>query len=668
MSPMLLKRIEETEQHLRRFIAQHFGVELKRLTVEAPPRTEFGDLAFPFSFELAKTLRQSPRQIASQVADNIDTPPHVDRFVAAGNGYLNVFFKRVAFFRDLHRWLHSPSVEPSGEKVIVEHTNINPNKAAHIGHLRNAVLGDTLVRLLRACGRRVEVQNYIDNTGVQVADVLVGFQHLRKMSLEKIQSIAEPFDYYCWDLYAEVSEWYKEEESRLQYREQTLQEIENGEEPSRQLAEYISMRVVLAHLKTMLRIGVRYEVLPRESEILSLKFWQEAFQRLKERKAITYREEGPYHGCWTMLVPGDNDQPDEEKIIVRSNGTVTYVGKDIAYQLWKFGLLEKTFHYRPLCHYQDGEVVLNKTGGPTENTVWLTTTEPSPHGEPNFGQGQSVFNVIDVRQSYLQRVVVEGLRRLGFSKEADRSVHFAYEMVALSPACCSELGIELPEQERSKPYVEVSGRRGLGVKADDLINKLIEKSLEEVDVRGKDLTPEERQEIAHKVSIGALRYFLLKYTRNSVIAFDFAEALSFEGETGPYLQYSVVRAHNIFRKLEADDSEWNLSIWETECERMWEEPDSISGLIEDNELWSLLLQVARLDEAIEQTVATLEISHLAKHAFNLAQQFNLFYHRYHILSERDPIKKCFYLTITDTARQGLLKGLDLLGIPVPARM
>ena len=461
ISPMLLKRIEETEQHLRQFIAQHFGVELKRLTVERPPRTEFGDLAFPF-FELAKTLRKSPPQIASEVAESIDTPPHVDRFVAAGNGYLNVFFKRVAFFHDLHRWLHSPSAEPSGEKVIVEHTNINPNKAAHIGHLRNAALGDTLVRLLRARGRKVEVQNYIDNTGVQVADVVVGFQNLRKMSFEEIQSIAEPFDYYCWDLYAEVSQWYQEEESRLKLREQTLQKIENDEEPTRQLAEYISMRVVFAHLKTMLRIGVRYEVLPRESEILSLEFWQEAFQRLKEKKAITYRENGPYQGCWTMQIAGANGQPDEEKIIVRSNGIVTYVGKDIAYQLWKFGLLGKTFHYRPLCQYQDGEVIQFTHGGPNEDTVWLTTTEPSPHREPHFGQGQSVFNVIDVRQSYLQRVVVEGLRRLGFSSEADRSVHFSYEMVALSPACCSELGIELSEEERRKPMWKSRGARDWG--------------------------------------------------------------------------------------------------------------------------------------------------------------------------------------------------------------
>ncbi|MFQ5929562.1 MAG: arginine--tRNA ligase [Acidobacteriota bacterium] len=665
---MFLKRIEQTERHLRRFIAQYFAVELERLTVETPPRIEFGDLAFPFPFELAKTLRRSPPQIATELVEKINTPPHVERFVAAGAGYVNVFFKRISFFKDLYSWLHDPFPAPTGEKIIVEHTNINPNKAAHIGHLRNAALGDTFVRLLRACGRKVEVQNYIDNTGVQVADVVVGFQQLRKMSLKQIESIGEPFDHYCWDLYAQVSQWYSQDESRLHYREQTLKEIEGAQEPTSQLAEYISMRIVFAHLKTMLRIGVRYQVLPRESEILRLKFWEDAFQQLKEKKAIIYRDDGPQAGCWVMRLPGENGDSIDEKIIVRSNGTVTYVGKDIAYQLWKFGLLGKTFHYRPFCRYQDGKIVLHEDRVPDDDTVWLTTIQPSPYKDPDFGQGNSVYNVIDARQSYLQRVVVEGLRRLGFAEQADHSVHFAYEMVALSPRCYSELGIELSEEEQKKPYVEVSGRKGLGVKADDLINKLVEKSLEEVNARQEDVPLEKRKEIAHQIAIGALRYFLLKYTRSSVIAFDFTEALSFEGETGPYLQYSVVRANNIFRKLEASDPQWAISVWEDNCERMWEKPNSIAELIDNNEVWSLLLQVARLDESIHQTARSMEISYLAKHAFNLAQQFNLFYHKYHILSERDPIKKCFYLTVADATRRGLVKTLDLLGIQVPERM
>ena len=664
---MLLERTQEIKEHFKQFIAAHFQVELEQLTVETPPRSEFGDLAFPFPFELAKTLRQPPRDIAAEVEKNIPIPPRVERIVAEG-GYVNVFFERVSFLEDLYGWLQGSWAEPSGEKVIVEHTNINPNKAAHIGHLRNAVLGDTFVRVLRAKGTPVEVQNYIDNTGVQVADVVVGFRHLRKMSLEEIESVKEPFDYYCWDLYAEVSRWYQGDSSRTQFREQALREIEEGQEPTAGTAEHISMRIVLAHLKTMLRIGVRYQVLPRESEILHLKFWEEAFERLKETQAIVYREEGPNQGCWTMLLPGVDDQPGEEKIIVRSNGTVTYVGKDIAYQLWKFGLLGKTFHYRPLCRYQDGQIAPHTEGTLDHDTVWLTSAEPSSDSEPDFGEGHQVYNVIDVRQSYLQQVVTEGLRRLGHLEHSDRSVHFSYEMVALSPRCCAELGIELSQEERSKPYVEVSGRKGLGVKADDLIDVLLEKSLEEVNRRQKDLSLEKRQDIAHKIAIGALRYFLLKYTRNSVIAFDFAEALSFEGETGPYLQYSVVRASNIFRKLDADDSDWNTALWEEQSTKMWEDTRSMADLIGNEEIWNLSLQAARLEEAVHQTLRTLEVSYVAKHAFTLAQQLNLFYHTHHILSEGDPIKKCFYLTVADVARRGLVKSLDLLGIPVPERM
>jgi|GEM_PF-1553937 len=354
---MLLKWIDTVEQHLRRFVQQHYGITLDRLTVSSPPKTEMGDLAFPFPFELAKSLRKPPRQIAQEVAAAVPAIPEVSRFEAAGGGYVNVFYSRPAFFRELYRWVRSPFPAPDGEKVIVEHTNINPNKAAHIGHLRNAALGDSFVRLLRAGGNRVEVQNYIDNTGVQVADVVVGFQHLRQLSLDQVKAIPDPFDYYCWDLYAEVSDWFSKEESRLQLRFRMLKEIEEGHGTTAELAEYVSNRIVKAHLATMLRLGVRYDVLPRESEILHLRFWDEAFRKLKEHGTISFAEEGPSKGCWVMQLPGEDDESAEEKIIVRSNGTVTYVGKDIAYQLWKFGLLDKTFRYRPFHQYPDGQVV-----------------------------------------------------------------------------------------------------------------------------------------------------------------------------------------------------------------------------------------------------------------------------------------------------------------------
>ncbi len=652
---MLLKWIDTVEQHLRRFVQQHYGITLDRLTVSSPPKTEMGDLAFPFPFELAKSLRKPPRQIAQEVAAAVPAIPEVSRFEAAGGGYVNVFYSRPAFFRELYRWVRSPFPAPDGEKVIVEHTNINPNKAAHIGHLRNAALGDSFVRLLRAGGNRVEVQNYIDNTGVQVADVVVGFQHLRQLSLDQVKAIPDPFDYYCWDLYAEVSDWFSKEESRLQLRFRMLKEIEEGHGTTAELAEYVSNRIVKAHLATMLRLGVRYDVLPRESEILHLRFWDEAFRKLKEHGTISFAEEGPSKGCWVMQLPGEDDESAEEKIIVRSNGTVTYVGKDIAYQLWKFGLLDKTFRYRPFHQYPDGQV------------VWSSTTQEDGNAQPDFGGGARVYNVIDVRQSYLQRVVVQGLRGLGYESQADKSVHFSYEMVALSPACCADLGIQLSEEDRNRPYVEVSGRKGLGVKADDLMNKLFEKSLAEVNTRQQDMPVEQREQIARRIAVGALRYFLLKYARNSVIAFDFGEALSFEGETGPYLQYSVVRANNIFRKLESQ-AEASQADWKSEVTRLSESEDLVSPLLADDETWSLLMLIARMDDLIGQSVMTMEVSNLAKHSFTVAQQFNLFYHRHHILSEADCARKSYYLAVADISRLGLLKMLDILGIEVPDKM
>ncbi|MCW3982084.1 MAG: arginine--tRNA ligase, partial [Candidatus Bathyarchaeota archaeon] len=465
---MFRDQISRIESRFRDFLTEYYGIEPPDLASESPPRIEMGDLAFPFPFQLARVLRKAPAKIAQEVVDNIGPIEGVSYLEAAGAGFINLFLDRPSFFKKLYQWLESGHTEEDTAKIIVEHTNINPNKAAHIGHLRNAILGDTFVRHLKSMGRRVEVQNYIDNTGVQVADVVVGFHFLRKMSLQDVELIEEPFDYYCWDLYAEVSEWYGEDTERQQYRQDVLHAIEEGEEPFFSLAEHISNRIVRAHLRTMLRIGVKYDVLPRESEILHLKFWEEAFSLLKEREAITFVEDGPNKGCWVMVLPGENGQEDEEKVIVRSNGTVTYVGKDIAYQLWKFGLLGKSFFYQVFDSYDNGQ------------KIWVTSVQPSSETGPEFGRAERVFNVIDVRQSYLQRVVVQGLRRLGFEAQAENSTHFSYEMVALSPRCCSELGISLSEEDESRPYVEVSGRKGLGVKADDLIDKLMENSLREV--------------------------------------------------------------------------------------------------------------------------------------------------------------------------------------------
>jgi len=626
-------------------IQARYGVDLA-LALEQPRQSEFGEMAVAAAFQLARQLRQAPKKIAAELADEVGPIEGVAALEVAGGGYLNIRLNRGAYGAAL---LRGEAEEPAaaGEKIIVEHTNINPNKAAHIGHLRNATLGDTFVRMMRARGQRVEVQNYIDNTGVQVADVAVGFHYLENKTADDVRAlIADPvvrFDYYCWDLYARTSSYYKDHPEALEWRAATLHAIEAGEGGVAELAHAVADAIVQAHLKTMLRLGVEYDVLPRESEILQLHFWASAFELLKQRQAIYLETEGKNTGCWVM--PGLSE---EGKVIVRSNGTVTYVGKDIAYQLWKFGLLGKDFYYRPLQAYADGRV------------LWITTDDASAE-RGHFGRGSRVYNVIDARQSYLQDVVAAGLRALGYEEQAGQSVHFSYEMVALSPRCCADLGIPLSDEDRKKPYVEVSGRKGLGVKADDLMDTLIAKALEEVDARHAEAAPEERRRIASAIAIGALRYFLLKFTRNSVIAFDLQEALSFEGETGPYLQYAAVRARNILRKLE--ESGEKLPDFAAELS-----PEAMARQLQSEDFWQLLLAASKADSAVDRAVSAGEPAHVAKYAFTLAQAFNNFYHQYPIIHEENREKKVFLLWMTDFFRRQLERVAAILGIPVPEYM
>ncbi|MGC8760974.1 MAG: arginine--tRNA ligase [Bryobacteraceae bacterium] len=656
MFHLIEKQIREAFASLLR---ERYGAELP-VVIEQPKQASFGEYALPVAFGLARQLRRPPRAIAEEIAAQAPALAGVAKLEVAGNGYINIRLDRGWYGRALLEGREqAPAAAAGAGKVIVEHTNINPNKAAHIGHLRNAVLGDTFVRMLRAAGRRVEVQNYIDNTGVQVADVAVGFHHLEKKTPDEVRALARQpkFDYYCWDLYARVSQYYAEHPQALEWRRDALHAIEHGEGVEAEIAHIVADAIVDCHLDTMWRLGIAYDVLPRESEILHLKFWAKAFELLKERGAIYYAEEGKNKGCWVMAAShfrqkteNEEDSADDAKVIVRSNGTVTYVGKDIAYQLWKFGLLGLDFHYKPLRQYPDG------------HWVWVATDEPCDIPAPEFGRGSEVYNVIDSRQAYLQDVVVAGLRALGFHEQAEKSIHFSYEMVALSPRTCAILGIPLSEEDRKRPYVEVSGRRGLGVKADDLIDKLIEKAKEEVDSRHPDRPEPERLRVATQIAVGALRYFLLKFTRNTVIAFDLQEALSFEGETGPYVQYAAVRARNILRKL-AERGE-TLPDFAARLDA-----EAMGRQLKAEDFWQLLLAASRSGAALEAALEAGEPSHVARYAFQLAQAFNSFYHDYPILAEQDEEKRTFLLWLAVYFERQLEWTLErVLGIPVPEYM
>jgi arginyl-tRNA synthetase len=678
MFSILEKRIAEA---ISARIRSLYGVETQ-VQIEQPKQSSFGELALPAAFQLARQLKKAPKAIAAEINAAGAPIEGVSSIEIAGNGYLNVRLDRGAYGAGVLAREGEVSKETT-TKTIVEHTNINPNKAAHIGHLRNAILGDTFVRMLRATGERVEVQNYIDNTGVQVADVVVGFLHLENKSIDEVRAmIAKPlFDYVCWDLYARTSQYYDEHKDALAWRHATLHSIEAGQGIEAEVAHLVADAIVDAHIATMWRLGIAYDVLPRESEILHLQFWATAFEQLKQRKAIYLETEGKNKGCWVMpssaFREGSVGGDDDSKVIVRSNGTVTYVGKDIAYQLWKFGLLGKDFYYRKWHTYPNG------------HEVWASTDTPQT-GTPEFGKGSRVYNVIDTRQSYLQDVVVAGLRALDYNEQADNSIHFNYEMVALTPRTCIELGIDLSEEDKRLPYVQVAGRKGIGVKADDLLDKLIEKALEEVTSRHREEPEESRRRAAKHIAIGALRYFMLKFTRNSVIAFDFAEALSFEGETGPYVQYSAVRARNILRKFAergetvpdrgtlppmppavlAQDPGYPKA-YEVRVEAYVDaylNAEVMGRQLTQEDCWQLLLAASKAGSAIERAVASGEPAHVARYAFQLAQSYSNFYHEFPVLSETDAQKRTFLLWMTKYFLDQLEMTLGVLGIEVPEYM
>jgi arginyl-tRNA synthetase len=658
---------------VRDLLKRQYDVELPRIVVDQPPNVGLGEYALPLSFELAKKLRKPPRKIAEEIVAALGQVPGFEKFEVAGAGYINARINREEAARLLLNLEATQPGSASGKKILVEHTSINPNKAAHIGHLRNAILGDTFVRLLQAAGAKVDVQNYIDNTGVQVADVVVGFLYLEKKGKSEIEALivappnGKPFDYYCWDLYARVSQWYEESKDNLKLRLQTLHDIEHGGNEAADIGKLLSNGIIRRHLETMERLDIEYDFLPQESEILHLHFWESAFEQLKQKGVLYFETEGKNKGCWVMkrasssktaqriseaeakgapdAEGGENKEgPDEDaKVIVRSNGTVTYVGKDIAYHLWKFGLLGRDFGYQRFYRYPNGR------------QVWISA-ESGEKDHPHFGGVNAIYNVIDSRQADPQNNVIEAIRGLGYAEQAEDYHHFSYEMVALTPRCAMDMGYEVSEDDQKRSYIEVSGRKGFGVKADDLLDSLIAAAQKEVDSRHPEMSEQERHATASQIAIGALRYFMLKFTKTSVIAFDFKEALSFEGETGPYAQYAIVRATNIFRKA-------GLSAEEILTGKI-----DLRFLKEDDELWELWLRAGQLSTMIEQCIATTEPAYAAKFAFQLAQQFNNFYHKHHILTETDEAKKSFLLATAAIVRRALIQSLELMGIGAPSVM
>ena len=651
---MILAFQSDLIARIRQTVADAFGVTLGEILVQTTPKLELGDMALPLAFDLAKKIGRKPRDIAQELAPRLNSVEGIARAEVAGGGFINLFLDRSAFTTRLSSFITTPPLKAARNgRVIVEHTSINPNKAAHIGHVRNSILGDTFVRLLKARGHEVLTQNYIDDTGVQVADVIVGFEQLEKKSVAEVRAIDSRFDYYCWDLYARVFEWYGEDKERKALQAATLHAIERNDGSTAELGEYVAARIVRAHIATMARLDIGYDLLVRESDILHQHFWTRAFELLKETKAIDFETEGKANGCWVLKMDATDGGVDENKIIVRSNGTVTYTGKDIAYQLWKLGKLGLDFRYR---RHEDTQ--------PTR-PLWSSTSGAADEGAPAFGAGASlVFNVIDVGQSYPQRVVKAGVAAVAGPESAEGTRHLGYEKVVLSKATARELGYEVDEEAG---VVKVSGRRGLGVKADDLIDALEAKASNEIATRDPERSQADREKAAHDIAVGALRYFMLRFSRNRIITFDMEEALAFTGETGPYIQNSVVRARSILMKVAAEGHDVPALLkraLDAEMLSAWLKTE------EGSSAWSLFLAMARTDEAIETAVRTEEPSVMTRHAFQIAQAFHGYYQNpaHTVLRAESEDLRAVRVLVVDLFVRHTTDIARLLGIPIPDRM
>jgi arginyl-tRNA synthetase len=588
-------------------------LNIEEIPFNMPPQQELGDLSSAVCLSMAKQRKESPMKIAQAMVERLKSklPPYVQEITVSPPGYLNFKVDWPVLAQDLiprilqkGEFFEKP-VSPPKKKVFIEHTSVNPNKAMHIGHLRNSVLGDTVARVLEWLGFSTEVCNYIDDTGLQVVDVVTALLFLDppyymegsdfKGIWKKVMP-DQPFDYFCWDLYARFQDELEKNPSLPKKREEVLHKIEEGIHPIAVLAKDLTTKIVRSHLETVAQLSILFNLLNWESDIIARGFWEDTFELLKGKGRLRFETEGPNKGCWVVPFGGIVETAEGikslDKVLVRSNGSVTYTGKDVAYQLWKFGLLKKDFLYKAWGHQANGEM------------LWTTAREGEPGDRVSkyFGHAEMVINVIDTRQSYPQQVVVECLRQMGFEKEADQSIHMAYEVVNLSPQAARLLGME--ETEEKKTYA-MSGRSGTGVKAKDFIQMVKQKVIEKA-----DHPLEER--VASALASAAIRYYLLKFTLESQIVFDFDEALKTTGDTGVYLEYAHARACSILRKAKEMKIDY---LWRGDC---------IPKQLTETER-GLLDGLSRFSSAVAKTGKTLRVSQLTEYAFDLATSFTNFY-------------------------------------------
>jgi len=624
----LRKLMEEAEKLLR-----SAGVEEPKIELSRDPR--YGEISSLAAFELAKKLKKSPNEVASEIVDRIRSDQmELVKDVEAVRGYINFKANWIKYSEEILKEIlekgerYGSTEIGAGRKIIIEHTSVNPNKPLHVGHARNTCLGDSLARILKFIGYDVIVLNYVDDSGAQMADLILGFTELG-YPLDPPEEMR--FDEYCGDIvYVEVSKKVEEDENLAERRRKIVEEIESGRGRCYELNKKVVERVLRDQIKTCWRLGATYNILNMESQIISLNIWNEIFDKLKEKKLVYRAESGAKAGCWLLdLSKHPILSKEGDEVLVRSDGTTTYVARDIAYAAWKLGGTSKDFKYSIWGANPDGEKIY--------------ITDEAGDIELKMGEVDRVINVIDVRQKRPQEIVKYALKLLGLRSE--KYIHYAYEIVALSRKDAERLGYCV---ERGEKVVHMSGRKGLYIKVEEMLNMLKDRALEEVKKRHEDWSMEKMISVAEKIAVGALRYALIKPDIDKLIVLDTDEILRLEGDTGPYLQYSYARACRILEKSE-DEPSTKPPAEPLEAEKR------------------LLRRMAILPKMLLEFDENLLIKPIANYAYRLASDFNDFYEKAPVLKASKDVRR-FRLGIVMAFKVTLANVLRLLGIPLMEEM
>lgn len=620
------------------------GYPVIEFDVSEPPQHAFGDLSCNVAFLLSKHLKKPPTKIATELAEAIRPRLQRSYILSAdpAGGYINF---RANYARlsqaTLSHVLSNPEnygYPNSGQDmhIVIEHTSINPNKALHVGHMRNVIIGDTLYRIMRATNHRTTVLNYIDDSGVQIADIVVGFKFAGFPVAPPTKN--QKFDHYCGDeVYVKINEIYEKDPQVAEKRKLVLKEIEEGKSEIARFAMDITLRVLQEQLKTCWRMKAHYDLLNFETHIVGSKLWSKTFELLKSNGIAKYETEGKNKGCW--VIEG-KEKEEEDKVLVRSDGTATYIAKDIPYAAWKLGLVEDPFYYQEYTKQWDG------------STLYATTLADGSNSKSigkKFNGGQRVITIIDSRQSRLQRIISQVLSKIGVGG-SHKYFHLSYEAVTLSSDTAKEFGIDIGDRQ----FMHMSGRKGIYVNADYVLDALHTKAYKEVKTRNPDFSEQQLNKIADEISISAIRYNMIKQDLDKIITFDIKESLSLEGDTGPYLQYAYARSQRILEK-----SEQSIIAGKTDF--------AFDRLTNESEI-ALIKEIAKLDLVVENAAKSLSPKSLARYAYNLAMTFNLFYEKVPVLREQDNEVRMARLGLVKAFGIALKNTLEVLGITALDRM